>query len=198
MLDELLRPLFDKHVRSTTIIDGVDLIRRLEMYTAKEYRKSTTYLCTFDIFDLYTMIPQEESFNILTEFLLEHDYLSTSCASPWTDNENAFVAVHQQLFNKSTTPEYQIASRIAKTTIIESKDNINNLLIQTKLDKETKWLTSLIIHYTHEKRLASYKKDIHQLWNQTFKQTPFINTRRIIDNRSSPNITNQLRRRHQP
>lgn len=29
-LDQLLRPLFDKHVRSTTIIDGVDLIRRLE------------------------------------------------------------------------------------------------------------------------------------------------------------------------
>ncbi|CAF1529401.1 unnamed protein product, partial [Adineta ricciae] len=33
-LDRLLRPLFDKHVRSTTIIDGVDLIRRLETYAA--------------------------------------------------------------------------------------------------------------------------------------------------------------------
>jgi hypothetical protein len=29
-LDKLLRPLFDKHVRSRTIIDGADLIRRLE------------------------------------------------------------------------------------------------------------------------------------------------------------------------
>jgi hypothetical protein len=73
-LDKLIRPLFDKHVRKTTILDGVDLIRRLETYAAHGYLKSTTYLCTFDITDLYTMLPQEESLNILTEFLLQHGY----------------------------------------------------------------------------------------------------------------------------
>jgi hypothetical protein len=73
-LDKLLRPLFDKHVRSTTIIDGVDLIRRLETYVENDYLKPTTYLCTFDITDLYTMLPQEESINVLTEFLFEHGY----------------------------------------------------------------------------------------------------------------------------
>ena len=31
-LDRLIRPLFDQHVRATTIIDGVDLIRRLDIY----------------------------------------------------------------------------------------------------------------------------------------------------------------------
>ena len=73
-LDRLLRPLFDKHVRSTTIIDGVDLIRRLEIYDGNGYLKSTTYLCTFDITDLYTMLPQEESLDILTQFLLQYGY----------------------------------------------------------------------------------------------------------------------------
>ena len=73
-LDQLLRPLFDKHVRSTTIIDGVDLIRRLQTYVENDYLKPTTQFCTFDITDLYTMLPQEESLNILTEFLLEHGY----------------------------------------------------------------------------------------------------------------------------
>jgi hypothetical protein len=73
-LDQLIRPIFDKHVRSTTIIDGVDLIRRLETYSAHGYLKSTTYLCTFDITDLYTMLPQEESLKILTEFLLRYSY----------------------------------------------------------------------------------------------------------------------------
>ena len=73
-LDEILRPLFDKHVRATTIIDGVDLIRRLETYVSYGYFKCTTYLCTFDITDLYTMLPQEESLDILTEFLLQHGY----------------------------------------------------------------------------------------------------------------------------
>jgi hypothetical protein len=73
-LDQLIRPLFDKHARSTTIIDGVDLIRRLETYVENDYLKTTTQLCTFDITDLYTMLPQEESLNILTEFLAQFDY----------------------------------------------------------------------------------------------------------------------------
>jgi len=73
-LDKLLRPLFDKHVRSTTIIDGVDLIRRLETYVENGYFKPTTQLCTFDITDLYTMLPQEESLNVLTEFLVQYGY----------------------------------------------------------------------------------------------------------------------------
>jgi hypothetical protein len=73
-LDKLIRPLFDKHIRSTTIIDGVDLIRRLETYIENYYLKSITQLCTFDITDLYTMLPQEESLDILTEFLLQFGY----------------------------------------------------------------------------------------------------------------------------
>jgi hypothetical protein len=73
-LDQLLRPLFDKHVRSTTIIDGVDLIHRLENYVENGYLKPTTQFCTFDITDLYTMLPQEESINVLTEFLTHYGY----------------------------------------------------------------------------------------------------------------------------
>ena len=74
----MIRPLFDQHVRSTTIIDGVDLIRRLETNVENDHLKPTTQLCTFDITDLYTMLPQEESLEILTEFLLEHGYHKVS------------------------------------------------------------------------------------------------------------------------
>ncbi|CAF2632776.1 unnamed protein product [Rotaria sp. Silwood2] len=50
------------------------LIHRLEEYIENDYLKAVTYLCTFDVTDLYTMLPQEESIDILIEFLLEHDY----------------------------------------------------------------------------------------------------------------------------
>ena len=73
-LDRLIRPLFDKHVRTSTIIDGVDLIRRLEQYVENGYLKPTTQFCTFDITDLYTMLPQEDSLNILIEFLAQYGY----------------------------------------------------------------------------------------------------------------------------
>ena len=73
-LDKLIRPLFDKHARATTIIDGVDLVHRLQKYSSKGYFKPTTLLCSFDITDLYTMLPQEESLNILMEFLHYYGY----------------------------------------------------------------------------------------------------------------------------
>jgi hypothetical protein len=53
-------------MRSTTIIDGVDLIRRLEKYIENDYLKATTQLCT--------MLPQEKSLDNLTEFLLQYGY----------------------------------------------------------------------------------------------------------------------------
>lgn len=73
-LDKLLRPLFDDHVRGTTILDGVDLIQRLEHYAERGRLKSSTVFCTFDITDLYTMIPQEEALDVLVEFLVHFGY----------------------------------------------------------------------------------------------------------------------------
>jgi hypothetical protein len=94
--------------------------------------------------------------------------------------------------NQPTISEHQIASRIAKTIYNDNKDTVDNPLVKTKLDKVSKWINNLIIHYTHEKRLATYKKDIHQLWNKTFTQTPLFNTRLIIVNRNSQNMMKQL------
>ncbi|CAF3294481.1 unnamed protein product [Rotaria socialis] len=73
-LDKLIWPIFDKHARSTTFIDGVDLIHHLEAYTTNGHLLPNTYLCTFDITDLYTMLPQEESLDILIGFLLQYGY----------------------------------------------------------------------------------------------------------------------------
>jgi hypothetical protein len=74
MLDRLIRPLFDQYVQQTTIIDGVDLIRQLEKYVNLSLLTPTTHLCTFDITDLYTMLPQEESIAILKKFLLHFNH----------------------------------------------------------------------------------------------------------------------------
>jgi len=74
MLDRLIRPLFDEHVQQTTFIDGVQFIRRLELYVSLGLLKPTTHLCTGDITDLYTMLPQQESIRILKLFLNHFKY----------------------------------------------------------------------------------------------------------------------------
>jgi hypothetical protein len=74
MLDRFIRPLFDEHVQQTTFIDGVQFIRRLELYVSLGLLKPSTHLCTSDVTDLYTMIPQEEAIAILRRFLVHFGY----------------------------------------------------------------------------------------------------------------------------
>jgi len=74
LLDELIRPIFEENVEATTITDGVDLITRLEMYSAQRRLKASTRFCTFDITDLYTMLPQKEALDALENFLKHFGY----------------------------------------------------------------------------------------------------------------------------
>ena len=71
-MDKINRPLFDKYAKSTTVVDGVDLLDKLQRYIAAGYLTASTLFVTFDIIDLYTMLPQEEALAILAEFLHEH------------------------------------------------------------------------------------------------------------------------------
>ncbi|CAF2066067.1 unnamed protein product [Rotaria magnacalcarata] len=73
-LDQSIRPLFDKHARPRPIIDGGHLLRPLEQYARDGHLKPTTLFCTADITNLYTMLPQDESLQILEEFLRAHNY----------------------------------------------------------------------------------------------------------------------------
>lgn len=73
-LDQIIRPLFDQHAQPKPIIDGIHLLRQLEQYAHDGYLKPTTLFCTSDITNLYTTLPQDESLDILEEFLKEHHY----------------------------------------------------------------------------------------------------------------------------
>jgi hypothetical protein len=94
--------------------------------------------------------------------------------------------------NKPTTPEYQMASRIAKAIKSNLNEEADDPLVRARLKKQLKFDKNLIIHYTYEKRLQSNKTVIHQLWNQVFQQTPVIESRLIIGNRNSRNLTREL------
>ncbi|CAF1366004.1 unnamed protein product [Adineta ricciae] len=402
MLDQLIRPLFDQHVEKTTIIDGVHLIRRLELYVSLGLLKPTTHLCTCDITDLYTMLPQEESIAILKHFLqhfkythvqgmtidaietlarivlmenvfyyeqkyyrqikggamgspftltlanifmwhweqklvqeqrtsnelygryiddiiftsndsadkvkqklqdannyhpnikltsttdktvsfldvqiqnnvdnlitsvyhkeatepyvvpfqsdhprhvfvnivecallravrysstldqfnterraimlmllyngyptryihgrfekffLKHSVTSTSI-TPMIHDENEFLLLHHHLLNQTTLNQHRRANRIAQTMDYNNFPPDIDPLVKEKLLKRRDRANSIIIRYLHEKRVAHYKKTIHQLWHDTFYNTPIQTTRFLVATRNNPNITKELIRRN--
>ncbi|CAF2871575.1 unnamed protein product [Rotaria sp. Silwood2] len=102
-LNELIRPIYDQYNQDNTIIDGVNLIKRLEKYAAGGHLKPSTLFCTLDINNLYTMLPQDESVRILGDFL--HHYVGERVKNIWVATiqklteivlkENAFVYDHK-------------------------------------------------------------------------------------------------------
>jgi len=89
--------------------------------------------------------------------------------------------------NRPTVIEHEIASRIARTIDPPQNDTIDDSLVRMRVNTELKSHRKLIIHYTYEERLATYRKHIHQLWNQIFGNTPVTSTKLIVGNRNSPN-----------
>ena len=68
-LDDLLSPLFDQVARTTTFINGIDLVRALEKYRDNNFLLPITLFITFDMTDLYTMIPREGA--LVSKFYLD-------------------------------------------------------------------------------------------------------------------------------
>lgn len=71
-LDQILRPIFDRVARSTTIVNGIDVVRQLEHYRDSGRLLPTTLFVTFDVADLYTMIPRDGALYALERFLNKH------------------------------------------------------------------------------------------------------------------------------
>ena len=67
-LDNLLRPLFDTMSVATTVTSGFELLKRLNEWATRKLKKETL-LCTMDVVDLYTMIPQTEGVLSLKKML---------------------------------------------------------------------------------------------------------------------------------
>jgi hypothetical protein len=102
---------------------------------------------------------------------------------PCIEAEHDFNFIRHRLLIRQTITEHEIAKRIAKT-------DTSNQLPQIRFHPTSKWKDNLIIHYTHEERFATSKRDIHRLWDQLFQTTPVATTKLIIGNRNSPNIMN--------
>ena len=79
-----------------------------------------------------------------------------------------------------------MAFRIAKAIETDRNEEAQDPLVRAKFDK------NLVILYTYEKRFQSNKTVLHQLWNQMFQQTPAIESRLVIGNHNSPNLTKEL------
>ena len=126
-------------------------------------------------------------------------YISSRQFLPFLDNEKQFLQMRIALSGQPSRQQSQVEIRIATITthnehLIEATDKKQELIIQEN-KKPNELQNKLIIHYTHEKRFNTRKRNMHRIFQETFANTPIIETKLIVGNRNRKNTMNELIRK---
>ncbi|CAF3448468.1 unnamed protein product, partial [Rotaria socialis] len=103
------------------------------------------------------------------------------------------------LSGQSSRQQSEVEMRIATLTtdnehLIEESDKKQEFTIQEN-KKPNEFQNKLIIHYTHEKRFITRKRDLHRIFQETFVKTPIIETKLIVGNRNQKSTMKELIRK---
>jgi hypothetical protein len=103
------------------------------------------------------------------------------------------------LSGQPSRQQSQVEMRIATLTtddnhLTEESDKNKNFTIQENT-KPNEFQNKLIIHYTHEKRFNTRKRDMHRIFQETFANSPIIETKLIVGNRNRNNTMKELIRK---
>ncbi|CAF3630056.1 unnamed protein product [Rotaria socialis] len=64
------------------------------------------------------------------------------------------------------------------------KEPATTITIHELNKKEHTPANKLIVHYTHEKRFQTFKSDMHQVYDNIFKDTPAADVKLIVGNKN--------------
>ena len=112
------------------------------------------------------------------------------------ENEKQFLAIRYQIFEQQFPTQKPKQTNIITVTTDINNEGVNDTVRQSPSDKEEKSRRNLIIHFQYEERMKSCQKDIHHIWDKTFRETPIKNTRLVIGTCNSRNGTKEMVTKH--
>lgn len=116
----------------------------------------------------------------------------SSTVMSWIEYEKQYFQIRTSILKQPTSDEQRSQNRISTIMDESTEEQGKDKLTTNKQQKQDKWNECLIIHYTHEQRLASYIRDIHQIWDGIFKSTPVDESKLIVGNRNNRNSAEEL------
>lgn len=127
------------------------------------------------------------------------DYKSSSPFLSTIENENQFLQMRYEILKQPTTRQSQVALRQALANIDNEQEN-NEVTPNTesttkKRESNASYGAKLFVHYTHEQRFHSCKRDMHKVYENIFKDTPAMYTELVVGNRNRRQATNELIRK---
>lgn len=126
-------------------------------------------------------------------------YMSSRSFLPFLDNERQFLQMRIALSGQPSRRQSQVEMRIATLTtdnddLVEDSHKKQEFTIQEN-KKPNQFQNKLIIHYTHENRFKTCKRDMHRIFQETFANTAIIETKLIVGNTNHKNTMTELIRK---
>ena len=107
--------------------------------------------------------------------------------------------MREKKLGQQTTRQSQVAMDVAVGDITNVQLNGQHIGLEqinaTSRAKAKTYEKKLIIHYTHEKRLESLKRDMHKIYLDVFKNTPVEDLKLIVGTRNRRDARNELIRK---
>jgi len=124
---------------------------------------------------------------------------STSTFLPIIKDEQQFKLIRQTILGQPTFQQSQVLIRASTANL--DNDQTNEATNQTKnisinMDKNhAKFHKKIIVHYTHEKHFGSFKRDMHHIYDNTFKKQIDQDIKLIVGNRNRRDAKKELIRK---
>jgi hypothetical protein len=126
---------------------------------------------------------------------------STSSSSflPIVNNEQEFKRMRQNILGQPTPQQTQVAISAA-TADLDNNPTDQEVIQTTNISKnieknDTKFENKIIVHYRHEKRFQSFKRDMHHIYDDTFDNKIDKDIKMIVGSRNRSDAKKELIRK---
>ncbi|CAF1490368.1 unnamed protein product [Adineta steineri] len=129
-----------------------------------------------------------------------NEFIYATSILSFIENEQQYILLCHKILDQPTPEQSHAASRAAtadvdndatdvtaETTCRESVEKIQK--------KSINYADRLFLHYKHEKRFQPFKRNMHQIYHNVFKNTPAMDLRLIVGNRNRRDAKNELIRK---
>jgi hypothetical protein len=115
---------------------------------------------------------------------------------PFIDDEKQFINMRNKLLGEPTQRQSQIALSAATANLDNDQTDDQIMKEQTTTNKKpTNYGDKFFVHYTHEKRFHTLKKDMHTVYDDIFRNTPAMYTKLVVGTRNRRDAKNELIRK---
>lgn len=123
----------------------------------------------------------------------------TTSFVPYIYHEEQFLSIHRKINGQLTPRQSQVAQSAAVADLDNEQTDEHATTTTAARTTVTKnvpmYENKLITHYTHEKRFRSVKSDLHQVYDDIFRNTPAAAVKLIVGNRNRRDARHELIRK---